>query len=147
MGATYTNAAAFYNSYVTKTVDYSGNSYQSMPSQRMNLRASVKPAPGWQVELEGDHISDYYIDTANSGTYARPDLFNLRASYRQKKDLSFWLHALNLTNQTYATRVGYSTIAGASVLAASAQVLRLPVLRDIQNYPVQLRQSIRYREG
>lgn len=120
VGATYANARAYYNSYVTKTVDYSGHSYQAMPNQRLNLRASFKPAANWQVELEGDHISDYYVDTANSSTYSRPDLYNLRASYRQKKNLSFWLHALNLTNRQYATRVGYSTIAGASVLAASA---------------------------
>ncbi len=120
VGATYTNARAYYNTYKTATVNYSGNSYQAMPNQRLNVRASFKPAANWQVELEGDHISDYYVDTANSGTYTRPDLYNLRASYRQKKDLSLWLHVLNLTNQEYATRVGYSTIAGISTLAASA---------------------------
>lgn len=119
VGATYTFSRAYYNSYKTKTVDYSGNSYQSMPLQRLNLRVAVKPAPGWQVELEGDYISSYYVDTANSGTYSRPDIYSLRASHRGK-DWSFWLHALNLTNQKYATRVGYSTIAGLSQLAASA---------------------------
>ncbi|BCB25173.1 hypothetical protein SKTS_00590 [Sulfurimicrobium lacus] len=119
IGATYTNARAYYDSYKTITTDYSGNSYQAMPRQRLNLRIAVKPAPGWQVELEGDHISSYYVDTANSGSYSRPNLYSLRASYRSK-DWSFWLHALNLTDQKYATRVGYSTIAGQSMLAASA---------------------------
>lgn len=119
LGATYTNAQAYYNSYKTKTIDYSGNSYQAMPRHRLNLRVAVKPAPGWLVELEGDHISSYFVDTENSGTYSRPDLYNLRASYR-KKDWSFWLHALNLTDQKYATRVGSSRIAGVSVLAVSA---------------------------
>lgn len=118
-GATYTNARAYYVDYKTKTVDYTGNSYQAMPRHKLNLRVGVKPAPGWLVELEADHVSDYYVDTANSATYARPDLFNLRASYRTKA-WSFWLHALNITNQQYATRVGNSTIAGVSVLAASA---------------------------
>lgn len=119
IGATYTNARAYYNSYKTKTVDYSGNSYQAMPRQRLNLRVAVKPAPGWLVELEGDHTSSYFVNTENSGTYSRPDLYNLRASYRSK-DWSFWLHALNITDQKYVTRAGYSTIAGVSVLAASA---------------------------
>jgi len=119
LAATYTNAQAYYNSYKTKTVDYSGNAYQAMPRHRLNLRVAVKPAPGWLVELEGDHISSYFVDTANSGTYSRPDLYNLRASYRNK-DWSFWLHALNLTDQKYATRVGSSRIAGVSVLAVSA---------------------------
>jgi len=119
-GATYTYSEAYYNKYVTKTADYTGNSYQAMPRQRINLRVAVRPAPGWRVELEGDHIAKYFYDTANSGTYKRPDLFSLRASYRAK-NWSFWLHALNLTNEKYATRVGMSTIAGVSnVLAASA---------------------------
>src|SRR5450830_18776 len=119
IGATYTLSEAYYNKYVTKTFDYSGNSYQAMPRHRLNLRVAVKPAPGWKVELEGDHLSDYYVDTANSGTYSRPDLFNLRASYRSK-NWSLWMHALNITDRKYATRVGYSTIAGVSQLAASA---------------------------
>jgi iron complex outermembrane recepter protein len=120
VGATYTNARAYYDRYKTTTVDYSGNSYQAMPRHRMNLRIAVKPAQGWQAELEGDHISTYYVDTANSATYSRPDLFSLRTSYRDK-NWSFWLHILNLTNRQYATRVSYATIAGQSnVLAASA---------------------------
>ena len=120
IGATYTYSEAYYNKYKTKTVDYSGNSYQAMPRHRFNLRFAVKPAPGWKVELEADHYSKYFYDTANTGTYSRPDLFNLRASYKAK-NWSFWLHALNLTNEKYATRVGMSTIAGVSnVLAASA---------------------------
>ena len=126
VGATYTIARATYNSYEVydstnkKILDYSGHSYQAMPQQRLNVRLAVKPAYGWQVELEGDFISSYYVDTANSSTYSRPALYNLRASYRNKKAWSYWMQVLNLTNQQYATRVGYSTIAGQSVLAASA---------------------------
>ncbi len=120
IGATYTLSEAYFNKYVTKTFDYSGNSYQAMPRHRLNLRVAVKPAPGWKVELEGDHYSKYYVNNENNaGTYSRPDLFNLRASYRSK-DWSFWVHALNITDRKYATRVGYSTIAGVSQLAASA---------------------------
>lgn len=120
VGLTYTNARAYYNDYKTKTEDYSGNSYQAMPKQRINLRLGFKPAPGWLVELEADHMSSYFYDTANTGTYKRPDLYSLRASYRSK-DWSFWLHAINLTDERYVTRVSTSTIAGVSnVLAASA---------------------------
>jgi iron complex outermembrane recepter protein len=119
LGATYTNARAYYNEYKTTTVNYSGNSYQAMPKEHLNLRVAYKPAPGWNVELEQDHISSYFYDTANTGTYSRPDLYNLRASYRGK-DWSLWVHALNLTDKKYATRVGSSTIDGVSVMAASA---------------------------
>jgi iron complex outermembrane receptor protein len=119
LGATYTNARAYYTDYKTTTVDYTGKSYQAMPLHRLNLRVGVKPAPRWLVELEGDYISEYYVDTANTDTYQRPGLLNLRASYRAK-DWSFWAHALNLTDRVYATRVQMSTIAGTSVLASQA---------------------------
>ena len=119
-GVTYTNSRAYYDSYKTTTVDYTGKTYQAMPKHRLNLRAAVKPVRGWQVELEGDYLSTYFVDTANTGTYSRPTLFNLRANYRPNKSWSWSLHVLNVTNQQYATRVGYSTIAGVNQLAVSA---------------------------
>jgi hypothetical protein len=120
IGATYTNSRAYYNSYKTTTADYSGKSYAWMPKHRLNLRVAVKPAPNWLVELEGDHVSEYFTRVENDGTYARPDLYSLRASYRSK-DWSFWLHAINLTDKKYATRVSYSTFNGVNnVLNAMA---------------------------
>ena len=118
VGATYTQSWAYYNNYKTTTADYGGKSYPAMPRHRLNLRVAVKPAPGWLVELEGDHISSYFTRVENDITYSRPDLFNLRASYRKNKDWSFWLHAINLTDQKYATRVSHTTLAGVSVLSA-----------------------------
>lgn len=117
LGASYTYAEAYYNKYQTKAADYTGNSYQAMPRQRLNLRIAVKPAQGWMIELEGDHLGKYFVDTANSASYARPDLFNLRASYRDK-NWAVWLHALNITDEKYVARASYSTIAGANVLSA-----------------------------
>ncbi len=121
LGATYTNARIWFTDYKTTTFDYSGKTYQAAPRHKLNLRVGFKPAPGWLIELEGDHISRYFVDnTNNNGTYQRPDLFSLRASYRQK-DWSFWLHAINLTSQKYATRVQLSTVGGVqNVLAAQA---------------------------
>ena len=120
IGATYTNARAYFTDYVDKGFNYSGKSYMAMPRQRLNLRVGVKPAPGWLVELESDHISSYFLENTNLlGSYQRPDLYNLRASYRSK-DWSFWLQALNLTDQKYATRVSMTTIAGQTVQGVSA---------------------------
>lgn len=121
LGATYTYAEAYYNKYKTAAADYSGNSYQAMPRNRLNLRVAVKPAAGWNVELEGDYISRYYYDTANTGTYARPTLFNLRASYRDKH-WGFWVHVLNLTDRKYAARVTTTTIAGVQNVVSAATV-------------------------
>lgn len=119
LGMTYTNQRVYYGEYRNAAVDYTGKTYQATPRHKLNLRVGVKPAPNWLVELEGDHISDYFVDiTNNNGSYQRPDLFSLRASYRQK-DWSFWLHAINLTNQKYATRVQYSTIGGVNNVLSS----------------------------
>ena len=121
VGATYTNQKVWFPSWTTTTFDYSGKSYQSAPRHKLNLRLGFKPAPGWLIELEGDHISKYFVDnTNNNGTYSRPNLYSLRASYRSK-DWSFWLHAINLTDQKYATRVMLNTIGGVqNVLGAQA---------------------------
>jgi iron complex outermembrane recepter protein len=123
VSATYVNARAYWDNYTsgtTKITDYTGKSYQALPRHHLNLRLAAKPAAGWQVELEGDYISTYFVSNANTdGTYSRPTLFTLRTSYRNK-EWSFWAHVINLTNQQYATRVSYSTIAGSNQLAASA---------------------------
>jgi iron complex outermembrane receptor protein len=121
LGATYTNQRVWFPEYKTTTVDYSGKTYQAAPRHKLNLRLGVKPAPGWFIELEGDYISEYYVDSTNDkGTYKRPDLFNLRASYRSKA-WSFWLHALNLTDKKYSTRTMLSTVGGVrDVLVAQA---------------------------
>ncbi|MFZ2162081.1 MAG: TonB-dependent receptor [Sideroxyarcus sp.] len=120
VGATYTNARAFWDNYVSGTTNRTGQSYQALPRHRLNLRLAAKPAAGWQVELEGDYISTYFISADNSqGTYSRPNLYTLRTSYRDK-EWSLWFHIINLTNQQYATRVSYTTVAGLNQLAASA---------------------------
>ncbi len=58
------------------------------------------------MQLDGDYISRYYIDTANSGTYKRPNLFNLRSSYAVDKNWTASLNMLNLGNVKYAEHVG-----------------------------------------
>lgn len=121
LGATYTHQKVWFPDYTTTTYDYSGKSYQSAPRHKLNLRVGVKPAPGWLIELEGDHISKYFVDNTNdNGTYKRPDLYSLRTSYRGK-DWTFWLHVLNLTDKEYGTRVMLNRIGGVSdVLATQA---------------------------
>lgn len=117
VGVTYVNSQALYHDNNVGAT--AGKSYMYMPRERLNLRLGVKPAPKWMVELEYDHISDYFYNTANTLTYSRPDLWSLRASYRDK-NWSFWLHALNLTDEKYTTRVGNGTLAGVNVVTAQA---------------------------
>jgi outer membrane receptor protein involved in Fe transport len=115
-GATYANAKAYYNN---DNLTNAGKSYMYMPRVRANLRVAVKPAPGWNVELEQDYMSSYFYDAANTLSAKRPDLFTLRARYRSK-DWSFWMHVINLTDKKHTTRVQSTTINGVSVVGTTA---------------------------
>lgn len=110
LGLSHTYAHYRYDDYVSASADYSGTSRYYTPRNHYNLRVVVKPAAGWRVELEGDHIDGYYTNQANSDVYHRPDIFNLRASYHAGA-WTAWLHVLNLLDTKYAERVG-STDAG-----------------------------------
>lgn len=100
----HTYARYAYDDYVSATANYSGKERYYTPRNHYNLRAIVKPAPGWRVEVELDHISSYYTNQMLTDSYARPDLYNLRASYTGKS-WGFWLHVLNLFNTKAAERV------------------------------------------
>ena len=110
LGLSHTYARYRYDDYVSGSTDYSGKERYYTPRNHFNLRVAVKPAPGWRVELEMDHIDSYYTNQALTDSYQRKDLYNLRASYTSKS-WSAWLHALNLFDVKYAERVG-STDAG-----------------------------------
>lgn len=104
IGLSHTYAVNTYEDYVSSGVSYSDKSYQATPRHHLNLRLMARPAAKWKVELEGDYTSSYYINDANSDTYKRPTLYNLRASYADGP-WSFWMHALNLLDIKYAERV------------------------------------------
>jgi iron complex outermembrane recepter protein len=104
LGLTHTYARYTFDKYVSATTNYSGKERYYTPRNHYNLRATVKPAPGWKVELEMDHIDSYYTNQKLTDSYQRPDLYNLRANYTGKS-WGFWLHALNLLNTKAAERV------------------------------------------
>ncbi len=110
IGLSHTYANYQYDDYVSGSNDYSGHRRYYTPRNHFNVRAMVKPAAGWRVELEMDHIDSYYTNQALTDSYDRPDLYHLRANYTGKQ-WAFSLQALNLFNTKYAERVG-STDAG-----------------------------------
>ncbi len=104
--ASYTYAVDKYVSYVDASGNvYDGNYMYATPRHHLNTRFIVKPVEGSKVELEWDHISRYYVDSANTDTYKRPDLFHLSASYTWNGMVTFWGQIRNLTDRKYADRV------------------------------------------
>ena len=104
LGLSHTYARYQYDDYVSGSKDYSGKERYYTPRNHFNLRATVKPAPGWKVELEMDHIDSYYTNQMLTDSYQRPDLYNLRTSYAGKA-WSFWFHVLNLFDKKIPERV------------------------------------------
>jgi outer membrane receptor protein involved in Fe transport len=104
LGLTHTYARYTFDNYISAGKDYSGKERYYTPRNHYNLRATFKPAPGWKVELEMDHIDSYYTNQMLTDSYRRPDLYHLRASYTGKT-WGFWVHALNLFDAKIPERV------------------------------------------
>ena len=104
LGLSHTYARYSYDDYVSAGKDYSGKERYYTPRNHFNLRASVKPAPGWKLELEMDHIDAYYTNQMLTDRYQRPDIFNLRAGYAGKA-WAAWVHVLNLFDRKIPERV------------------------------------------
>lgn len=95
-----------------------GSMVPRAPENHINARVALLPLKGLEVELEVDEVTKQYADDANTLAYSRPTLVNLRASYAWQ-NWSFWAHALNLTNQNYATYVAQSSTAATATPTAS----------------------------
>ncbi len=112
-GAAYTHARNKYIDYVTGTDDKSGNYLRRSPLHHLNARVILTPTQieGLKVELEWDYISDYYTDDDNDldplGTYQRPSLLHLRASYETER-YKLWGGIKNLTDVKYGRRASYT---------------------------------------
>lgn len=106
----YSFAESKYDVYSLAQPEYNGNDMPMSPKHRLNARLAVMPIKGLEVELEMDEVSTQYHDMANEFEYSRPTLFHLRSTY-DKEQYSVWLHIKNLTDQTYATRIGGSGVA------------------------------------
>lgn len=96
-----------YINFIDGRNDFSGNYVPVSPEHVINARAAVMPIDKLSIELEIQAQTEYYTNNNNaldpSGTYQRPTLLNLRASY-EYGPAEFWLHFINLTD-TRAARV------------------------------------------
>ena len=81
------------------------------PDHHLNARLAVYPISGLEVELEVDDISSQYVNDANTISYSRPTLWNLRGNY-DWREWSFWAHVKNLTDEKYASYVSWGSTDG-----------------------------------
>ena len=119
----YTYAQNTYTDFVDAGVDYGGNTLSSSPLHHINARLTLTPLAGLDVELEYDHLSDYFTSSANDdpdGKYKRPDLWHLKIDY-ENGPWSVWGQVRNLTNEKYAFGVSHSGYGGRSYSSGEAR--------------------------
>ena len=92
-----------------RTVIYDGHRMPNAPRSITNSELSWKPRflPGFRSSFEWQHISKYFVNSANTKTYEGYDIFNIRFGYKPAvaKGAEIWLNVLNATDQLYATTV------------------------------------------
>jgi outer membrane receptor protein involved in Fe transport len=103
------NAEHLFMDFIEEGNDYTGNLMSTAPSFIANSEVVYRPEflAGAHVGLEWQHMSEYYMDPANTEKYAGFDVFNLRFGY-EVNSVEFWVHTLNLTDENYATIVNKS---------------------------------------
>ncbi len=106
------------NPFVETLVDYSGNTLPRSPDHHLNARLTFYPIIGLELEFEVDDISSQYADDANTISYSRPTLWNLRGNY-DWQDWSFWAHVTNLTDEKYASYVSWGSTDGDTYFSGS----------------------------
>ncbi|MBK6731407.1 MAG: TonB-dependent receptor [Bacteroidetes bacterium] len=109
-----TNATHIFIDYVENGVDYNGNDMGNAPGFIANAEIMFKPAmlKGFRIGVETQHLSEYYMDPANTVKYPGFTVFNLRTGYSWS-GLEVWVNWMNFTNQYYAT-IASKTIWGYS---------------------------------
>lgn len=95
-------------------VTYDGNKMPYAPRTVANTRLGYSPEflRGGKIELEWEHIGEYYMDDENTHKYSGYDILNLRANYYTKGGTELFAKLLNLTDKRYATRARYTKYRG-----------------------------------
>ena len=90
--------------------DYSGNEMAAAPHFISNVELTWRPAvmPGFRISIEEQHLSNYFMDDANTKKYSGFDIVNIRTGY-QLRQWEIWVNALNAFNRYYASLASKSS--------------------------------------
>lgn len=92
----------YYENFVTSNGDFSGKHIEAAPRKLGNTRLSWTPSAGARLQLEWVKVGRYWLDAANTGSYAGHNLFNLRGNWEFQKGLSAFATLNNLADKRYA---------------------------------------------
>ncbi|MBW8685448.1 TonB-dependent receptor [Chitinophaga rhizophila] len=103
-------AEHFFNEFVEKGVSYNDNRMAGAPRVIMNTEITWKPGclKGFRIAGEWQHVSSYYMDPRNTGTYEGYELLNFRAGYSWRQ-FDCWLNCRNAADVMYSTTTEKTT--------------------------------------
>ena len=84
-----------------------GDYLVTAPKRMANIRLGWNVTPVTRAELEWVHMSEYYVNDANTAKYDGHDVFNLRASHAVTDSLTLYGRVHNLFNTEYAERADF----------------------------------------
>lgn len=93
-------------------INIKGNDIDTAPRTMANTRLGWNVSVNSRVELEWQHVDEYYTDPENLHQYEGHDLLHLRASASVTDNLTVYARILNLTDEAYAERADYSGFSG-----------------------------------
>jgi outer membrane receptor protein involved in Fe transport len=85
-----------------------GDYLVTAPRRVGNIRLGWNVNPQTRAELEWVHMSEYYLNDANTFKYEGHDVFNLRASHDVTENFTVYGRIKNLFNTEYAERADYN---------------------------------------
>ena len=97
---------------VLNDININGNDIDTAPDTLINTRLGWQVSEAARVQLEWQHVSDYYTDPENLHAYEGHDLFHLRSSWSVTNALTVFARVNNLTDERYAERADYSSFSG-----------------------------------
>ena len=69
-----------------------------------SIRYQPRKVKGLSIEVEQQHMANYYLDADNSTSYEGFKVYNIRARYEYKR-FEVWSNWMNITNRHYTTLV------------------------------------------
>ncbi|QJR82777.1 TonB-dependent receptor [Alteromonas pelagimontana] len=111
VAATYAKHTYDYDQ-VLSDININGNDIDTSPNLISNIRLGWDMSDATRVELEWNHVSQYYTDPENLHEYEGHDLLNLRASWAITPALTAFARVNNLTDEAYAERADFTEFGG-----------------------------------
>jgi len=89
------------------TLNYDGKIIKGSPENISRAELAYRPLTGLRIGLEVFHLSEYWMNDANTVKYPGHTLLNLRVAYRQGA-WEGWLKLMNIADEQYATTASSS---------------------------------------